>query len=55
MLSAAFNSWIALFNLIPIAMLDGLKVFKWNKIIWGEAFALSVALFALTFNYVFTL
>jgi Zn-dependent protease len=55
MLSAAFNSWIALFNLIPVAMLDGLKVFKWNKIIWGEAFALSASLTLLTFNYVFTL
>lgn len=55
MLSAAFNSWIALFNLIPIAMLDGLKVFKWNKVIWGETFALSATLTLLTFNYVFTL
>jgi len=51
MLSAAFNSWIALFNLIPVAMLDGLKVFKWNKIIWGEAFALSAVLTLLTFSY----
>jgi len=55
MLSAAFNSWIALFNLIPIAMLDGLKVFKWNKIIWGMTFALSVLLTAFTFDYIFTL
>jgi len=55
MLSAAFNSWIALFNLIPIAMLDGLKVFKWNKIIWGMTFAMSVLLAAFTFDYVFTL
>jgi len=55
MLSAAFNSWIALFNLIPIAMLDGLKVFRWNKIIWGMTFAMSVLLAAFTFDYVFTL
>jgi Zn-dependent protease len=53
MLSAAFNAWIALFNLIPIAMLDGLKVFQWNKIVWGMTFLLSVALTAVTFNYVF--
>lgn len=51
MLSAAFNSWIALFNLIPVAMLDGLKVFKWNKIIWGMTFALSASLTLLTFSY----
>lgn len=53
MLSAAFNAWIALFNLIPIGMLDGLKVFQWNKIVWGVTFALAIALTALTFNYVF--
>jgi len=55
MLSAAFNSWIALLNLIPVAMLDGLKVFKWSKIIWGMTFAMSVLLTAFTFDYVFTL
>jgi Zn-dependent protease len=55
MLSAAFNSWIALFNLIPIAMLDGLKVFKWSKIIWGMTFAMSALLFVFTFDYVFIL
>jgi len=53
--SAAVSSWIALFNLIPVAMLDGLKVFKWSKIIWGMTFAMSALLFALTFDYVFTL
>jgi Zn-dependent protease len=52
MLSAAFNAWIALFNLIPVAMLDGLKVLNWNKIVWGLAFALAVVLTALTINYV---
>jgi Zn-dependent protease len=52
MLSAAFNSWIALFNLIPVAMLDGLKVFKWSKIIWGMTFAMSVLLTAFTYSYI---
>jgi Zn-dependent protease len=55
MLSAAFNSWIALFNLLPIVMLDGLKVFKWSKIIWGMTFAMSILLTIFTFNYVFIL
>jgi len=55
MLSAAFNSWIALLNLIPVAMLDGLKVFKWSKIIWGMTFAMSVLLFIFTFPYILTL
>ena len=30
MLGYAVNSFLALFNLIPIAVLDGAKVFRWN-------------------------
>jgi len=55
MLSAAFNAWIALVNLIPIGILDGWKIFEWNKVVWGVAFVLSIALTALTFNYAFSL
>ncbi len=44
----AFNAWIALFNLIPLGMLDGLKVFHWNKIVWAAAFLLSLTLTILT-------
>lgn len=55
LVSAAFSSWIALFNMIPIAMLDGLKVFKWSKIIWGMTFAMAVLLTIFTFDYIFTL
>jgi len=39
---AAFNSSIALFNLIPYGIFDGLKVFMWSKKIWAFAFALSL-------------
>lgn len=39
-----FNAWIALFNLIPFGMLDGYKIFAWDKRIWILAFATSVAL-----------
>jgi len=42
--SAAISAFIAVFNLVPIGMLDGLKVFGWNKIFWGAAFTSSVAL-----------
>jgi len=28
------NAWLALFNLIPLAILDGVKVFRWDPIIW---------------------
>jgi Zn-dependent protease len=38
------NSFIALFNLIPFGILDGFKVFSWNKIIWAIAFAVSLVL-----------
>jgi len=44
MLGAAFNAWIALFNLIPFGMLDGFKVFLWNKKFWALAFIASLIL-----------
>jgi Zn-dependent protease len=40
----AVNAWIAFFNLIPFGILDGFKVFSWNKMIWGLAFAISLIL-----------
>ncbi|MDP2920138.1 MAG: site-2 protease family protein [Dehalococcoidia bacterium] len=39
------NAWLALFNLIPFGQFDGLKVFSWNKKVWGIALAASVALY----------
>jgi Zn-dependent protease len=39
-----FNAYIAAFNLIPFGILDGHKIFNWSRIIWGLAFATSVAL-----------
>lgn len=39
-----FNSWIAVFNLIPFGVFDGLKIFAWDKRIWTLVFAVSVAL-----------
>ncbi len=47
--SAAFNAWIALFNLIPFAIMDGLKVFQWNKLIWATVFITSIVLTIFTF------
>lgn len=44
LLGAAFNSWIALFNLIPYGIFDGLKIFAWSKRIWVLAFGASLAL-----------
>jgi len=41
---AFFNGYIAVFNLIPIGILDGFKIFRWNMKVWALAFAVSVAL-----------
>ena len=47
--AAAFNAWISLFNLIPFGLLDGFKIFQWNKTVWTVAFTLSLALTILTY------
>ena len=39
-----FNSWIAVFNLIPFGVFDGFKIFNWNKKIWALVFAASAVL-----------
>jgi Zn-dependent protease len=47
---AFFNAWIALFNLIPLGILDGFKIFSWDKKIWTMAFAASIALAVLSYQ-----
>ena len=29
------NAWLGLFNLIPFGNFDGLKIFHWNRWVWG--------------------
>lgn len=38
------NSWLALFNLIPISVLDGKKVINWNKTVWAIALIIGIIL-----------
>ena len=38
------NSWLALFNMIPIWNLDGAKVLKWNKKVYGVIVAVALGL-----------
>jgi Zn-dependent protease len=38
------NSILAAFNLIPIAMFDGKKIFNWNKAVWSIMAILSAGL-----------
>jgi Zn-dependent protease len=44
-----FNAFIAFLNLIPFAILDGLKIFNWNKRVWATVFVPAVILLALTY------
>lgn len=46
---AAINAFMALFNLLPFGVLDGLKVFRWNKATWLLLLAVSVAVTALSY------
>jgi Zn-dependent protease len=46
---AWINALIAFFNLIPYGIMDGLKVFMWNKKVWISIFAPSVALMIITY------
>jgi len=42
------NAWLALFNMIPISVLDGKKVLAWDRRIY--TFALLIALSVLILN-----
>jgi len=46
--TAQVNAWLAIFNMIPFAMLDGAKVWQWSKPLWMGFFALCVGMFAIT-------
>jgi Zn-dependent protease len=46
------NSYLAAFNLIPLGILDGAKVLRWNPLIWGITFVFSVILVLRALNIV---
>jgi Zn-dependent protease len=46
---AWINAFIAFFNLIPFGVMDGLKVFWWNRRVWALAFSVSLPLTIFTF------
>jgi Zn-dependent protease len=50
---AWINAFMAIFNLIPFSVMDGLKVFGWNKTVWAIAFGASLALTIFTFLVTF--
>jgi Zn-dependent protease len=48
-IGASFNGWIAMFNLLPFGVLDGQKVFDWNKLVWIIAMAAAMGLFIIAY------
>jgi len=44
---STINAWLALFNMIPVAMFDGKKIWQWNKPIY---LAMAIIAFALVFG-----
>jgi len=44
------NAFLAVFNLIPFGVMDGLKVFMWNKLVWVIAFAVAATLTIYTYG-----
>ena len=42
MMLASLNSFLAVFNLIPLGPLDGGKILTWNKVVWIGMFAIAV-------------
>jgi len=46
---ASFNAFIAVFNLIPYGILDGFKIYSWNKKMWALIFAASAAITIYTY------
>jgi len=52
LLAAAINAWIALFNLIPFGVLDGFKIFLWNKKYWVFVFVASLVLTIVCYKFI---
>jgi Zn-dependent protease len=46
------NAWLAVFNLIPVSVLDGRKVLAWDRQVYGVA--LGIAIIMLIVSMVFT-
>ena len=41
--SAYINGIIASFNLLPFSIIDGKKVYNWNKLIWFTSFMICIS------------
>jgi Zn-dependent protease len=52
--AAYINAFMAVFNLIPFGILDGYKIFSFNKKLWAIAFVPSAILALITYLLAFT-
>jgi Zn-dependent protease len=52
-IGAFFNAYVAVFNLIPFGILDGYKIFSWDKKVWALAFAVSAVLTVISGFFVY--
>ncbi len=43
------NAWFALFNLLPLFLFDGLKIFRWNKKVYFAMLGIAVLLMIIGF------
>jgi Zn-dependent protease len=50
--AAYINAFMAIFNLIPFGVLDGYKIFSFDKKLWAAIFVPSAILTVLTFLYI---
>ncbi len=54
-----FGGWInaimATFNLLPFGVMDGLKVYRWDKLVWAVVFAVSVILVIISYGFFFSI
>jgi Zn-dependent protease len=48
---ASLAIWIAVFNLIPLGILDGAKVFWWNKAAWAISIAVAFVIMIVTSRF----
>jgi Zn-dependent protease len=51
LIGLSVNSMIAFFNLLPVSVLDGKKILKWNPAVFVVAIMVSLGLLLLSYNY----
>ena len=42
------NAWLAVFNMIPVSVLDGRKVMAWDKRVYGVALGIAIVVLAMS-------